>query len=94
MTSSALDQLAAAIDGTRRVALTDSIRVDPEELAELVAQARAEAPWAVTALMQLEQLVETGRPVPLTPEVRISRRHALLLLERAREAGRIPEGFA
>lgn len=94
MTSPALERLAATIEGARRVALTGSIRVDPEELAELIAQARVEAPWAMPALTRLEQLIEAGRPVPLSSEVMIARREALLLLEQAREAGGIPAGFA
>ncbi len=94
MTLPALERLAATIDGAKRVPLTDSIRVDSEELADLIAQANAEAPWAVPALTQLEQLIESGRPIPLTSEVRIVRREALALLERAREAGRVPSGFA
>ena len=94
MTSPALERLAAAIDGARRVLLTDSIRVDSEELVELTRQARAEAPWAAAALTWLEQLVEAGRPVPLTSEVMIERREALSLLEQARGAGEIPAGFA
>ena len=94
MTSTALERLAATIDGAKRVPLTDSIRVDSEELADLIAQANAEAPWAVPALTQLEQLIESGRPLPLTSELRIVRREALALLEKAREAGRVPSGFA
>jgi hypothetical protein len=94
VTPTALERLTAAIEGARRVPLTDSIRVDSEELADSIAQAWVEAPWAVPALTRLEQLVEAGQPVPLTSEVRISRREARALLEQARKAGRIPEGFA
>jgi len=60
----------------------------------LIAQANAEAPWAVPALTQLEQLIESGRPLPLTSELTIVRREALALLEKAREAGRVASGFA
>jgi hypothetical protein len=94
VTSPALERVVATIDGAKLVPLTDSIRVDSEELVDLIAQARAEAPWAVPALTRLEQLVESGRSVPLTSEVRIERRKALSLLEQAREAGEIPPGFA
>jgi hypothetical protein len=94
VTSQALERLVAAIEGARQVPLTESIRVDSEELADLIAQAPVEAPWAAPALIRLEQLVEAGRPIPLTPEVRISRRRALSLLEQARGAGEIPAGFA
>jgi hypothetical protein len=94
VTSQALERLVAAIEGARQVPLTDSIRVDSEELADLIEQASVEAPWAAPALTRLEQLVEPGRPVPLTSEVMIVRREARLLLEQARGAGGIPAGFA
>ena len=90
----ALDRLAAAIDGAKRVPLTGSIRVDSGQLADLIAEARVEAPWATPALTRLEQLVEAGLPIPLTSEVRIGRSEALLSLKHAREAGEIPAGFA
>jgi hypothetical protein len=94
VTPSALERLTATIDGAKRIPLTDSIRVDSEELADLIVQAHIEAPWAVPALTRLEQLVESGRSIPLTSEVRIVRREALLLLEQARDAGKTPPGFA
>jgi len=94
VTSPAFERVAAMIDGAKLVPLTDSIRVDSEELVDLIARARAEALWAAAALTRLEQLVESGRPVPLTSEVMIGRRKALSLLKQAREAGEIPPGFA
>ena len=94
MTSPALERLAAVVASAKRVPLTGSIRVDSHELVDLIAQARAEAPWAAAALTQLERLTEAGLLIPLTSEVRIARREALSLLEQARMGGAIPEGFA
>lgn len=94
MTFPALERLAAAINDAKLIPLTGSIRIDSDELAGLIAEARAEAPQAASALARLAQLVEAGRPVPLTSEVLIERRAALKLLEQARGAEANPAGFA